>query len=203
MSKNLASYDEAVRFHGHSCPGLAYGYQAALYAMKELLSDRAADEEIVAIVENDACGVDAIQVMTGCTIGKGNLIYRDLGKHAWSFILRDGSDAVRICTKPEEAMNHDQESIDLRDKVFGGTPTPEEEAKFHELMEKQVQRLLLSRPEEIFTLKRIKPDIPEKARLFDTVQCSVCGEMVAEHRARLMKGKPVCLTCNEEYTRGW
>jgi len=34
--------------------------------------NRAEDEEIVAVVETDACGADAIQVRTGCTFGKGN-----------------------------------------------------------------------------------------------------------------------------------
>ena len=48
-------------------------------SMNELDSIHAADEEIVAIVENDACGVDALQCVTGCTFGKGNLIFRDYG----------------------------------------------------------------------------------------------------------------------------
>jgi len=203
MSKNIPSYDEVVNFHGHSCPGLVYGYQASVYAMKTLLTDRAADEEIVAIVENDACGVDAIQVMTGCTLGKGNLIYKDLGKQAWSFILRDNSDAIRIVTKSTESMDQNPEAVALRDKVFGGTASPEEEKKFGQLMESLIQRLLSSKPEDIFNMKKIKPEIPEKARIFDTIQCSACGEMVAEHRVRLVKGKPVCLTCNSEYNRGW
>lgn len=39
--------------------------------MEALKSLRAEDEEIVAIVENDACGVDDLQCVTGCTFGKG------------------------------------------------------------------------------------------------------------------------------------
>ena len=30
--------------------------------------------------------VDAVQVLTGCTFGKGNLIYRPTGKMAFSFL---------------------------------------------------------------------------------------------------------------------
>jgi formylmethanofuran dehydrogenase subunit E len=71
------TYDEIIQFHGHECPGLAMGYRMATAAMKKLDSIRAEDEEIVAIVENDACGVDALQCVTGCTFGKGNLIFRD------------------------------------------------------------------------------------------------------------------------------
>jgi len=75
-----------VAFHGHWCPGLAVGIRAAEWALREM--GRAADEEIVAVVETDMCGVDAIQFLTGCTFGKGNLIHRDWGKNAFSFYRR-------------------------------------------------------------------------------------------------------------------
>jgi formylmethanofuran dehydrogenase subunit E len=68
---------EVIRFHGHMCPGLAIGYRAAKIAMERLGSWRAEDEELVAIVENDSCSVDAIQWITGCTFGKGNFFFRD------------------------------------------------------------------------------------------------------------------------------
>ena len=69
---------QATDFHGHWCPGLAIGIRAAEWALKEL--GKAPDEEIVAVVETDMCGVDAIQSLTGCTFGKGNLIHKDYGK---------------------------------------------------------------------------------------------------------------------------
>ncbi len=40
--------------------------------MRILQVERDGDEELFAIVETDACGADAIQVITGCTFGKGN-----------------------------------------------------------------------------------------------------------------------------------
>ena len=64
------TYEEIIQFHGHECPGLAMGYRMATAAMNKLDSIRAEDEEIVTIVENDACGVDALQCVTGCTFGK-------------------------------------------------------------------------------------------------------------------------------------
>ena len=72
------TYEEIIQFHGHDCPGLAMGYRMATVAMDKLDSFRAEDEEIVAIVENDACGVDALQCVTGCTFGKvmHELVYR-------------------------------------------------------------------------------------------------------------------------------
>ena len=69
------TFTECVRFHGHSCPGLASGYRAATAAMEALGVKRPEDEELVAICETDACGVDAIQVIAGTTAGKGNQMF--------------------------------------------------------------------------------------------------------------------------------
>ena len=65
-------FGKCIEFHGHTCPGLAIGFRAARTLMERLGVKKAPDEELVAIVETDACGADAIQVMTGCTFGKGN-----------------------------------------------------------------------------------------------------------------------------------
>ena len=76
------AYKGLISFHGHSCPGLAIGYRMSNAALSFLSDSRAKDEEIVAIVENDACGVDALQCLSGCTFGKGNLIFKDYGKNS-------------------------------------------------------------------------------------------------------------------------
>jgi formylmethanofuran dehydrogenase subunit E len=36
LTQSIKSYNEAVAFHGHACPGLALGYRAAEYAMDAL-----------------------------------------------------------------------------------------------------------------------------------------------------------------------
>ena len=77
-------FQRCADFHGHVCPGLAIGYRAAKAGMEWLSANRAEDEEVVAIVETDACGADAIQVLTGCTFGKGNFYpprFRQAGLH--------------------------------------------------------------------------------------------------------------------------
>ena len=89
-------FREAVRFHGHLCPGLAIGYVAAKVAAQLLGIGTSEDEEIVALVENNSCAVDAIQVMLGCTFGKGNLIFRDWGKQVFTFMDRRTNRAVRV-----------------------------------------------------------------------------------------------------------
>ena len=99
----LSSEDfrKCAEFHGHICPGLAIGFQAARILMARLGASRAPDEELAAIVETDACGADAIQVMTGCTFGKGNLILKNYGKHAFSLADRKRGKAFRACLRPD------------------------------------------------------------------------------------------------------
>ena len=79
-------WEKCAAFHGHVCGGLTIGYKAALYAIKLLDLTFSEDEETVCICENDACGVDAIQVILGCTAGKGNLLFHMTGKQAFRFI---------------------------------------------------------------------------------------------------------------------
>ena len=81
-------WNKCVEFHGHECGGLAIGYQAALYARELLNIEKSQDEDIVCITENDACGVDAIQVILGCSMGKGNLLIKMRGKQAFSIFNR-------------------------------------------------------------------------------------------------------------------
>ena len=88
-------WKRAAAFHGHICIGLTIGYRVAHRALAALREKRAPDEEIIAIVENDACGVDAIQWLLGCTLGKGNLIFRDQGKHAFTIFRRDTGELLR------------------------------------------------------------------------------------------------------------
>jgi formylmethanofuran dehydrogenase subunit E len=92
----MASFEDAVRFHGHSCPGLAIGYRMTVAGLAALEQARAGDEELVAIVENDACGVDAVQVVAGCSFGKGNLVFRDVGKPVYTFFSRATGRGVRV-----------------------------------------------------------------------------------------------------------
>jgi len=90
-----------VQFHGHECNGLRWGYKVATFALEKLKIDKSSDEELVAIVENDSCAVDGIQVVTGCTFGKGNLIFRDYGKHAYTFFSRKTGEGIRITRRKE------------------------------------------------------------------------------------------------------
>ncbi|MFQ5887745.1 MAG: FmdE family protein, partial [Candidatus Hydrothermarchaeales archaeon] len=66
----------AVDFHGHLCFGLSVGLAASKFAMEYLSVGKAKGEELVVIVENNSCAVDAIQFVAGTTLGRGNLIVK-------------------------------------------------------------------------------------------------------------------------------
>jgi formylmethanofuran dehydrogenase subunit E len=200
----IKSFAEAVKFHGHTCPGLMLGYRAAEAAIGELATERDVDEELVAIVENDACGVDAVQVVTGCTLGKGNLILKDYGKQAFTFINRNTNDAVRIVLKPSFNIDDlDPELGRLRARVAAGKATKKETEEFHRRMKSMTEAMRKAPVETMFDIRHVKAKMPGKARLFQSVKCSKCGEMVAESRARVRDGRFVCIPCSDEYTRGW
>jgi len=196
------SFLDAVAFHGHSCPGLALGYRAAEYALRTFQTARSEDEDLVAIVENDACGVDAIQVVAGCSAGKGNLIFRDLGKHAYTFIDRKSNRAIRLVQRPEPLIERiDPEAAVLRSAVMSGTATLAEQKDFQTRQAAVIDKILAMPIEELFLIKDVKPEIPERAKIFRSVPCARCGEMVAEHRARVSNGDIVCIPCAGDYHR--
>ncbi len=198
MIGDKAIWEKAVDFHGHACPGLALGYRAAQAGMRELKAGRSPDEELFVIVENDNCSVDAVQVVTGCTMGKGNLYYRDYGKNAYTFGRRDTGEAVRIVVKGPGAVLGEEFQV-LRRKVMAGDATGEERERFRAMQADAPGRILNAPEEDVLTVKHIKLEPPPRARIFASVTCAVCGEQVMEPRARLRDGRPVCIPCSEPY----
>ena len=99
FSMDKALWDKCVEFHGHECPGLVIGGKACEAAVKHLGISFSSDEQVVCVTENDACGVDAIQFLAGCSAGKGNLIFRNRGKMAFTFFRRDTGEGARFILK--------------------------------------------------------------------------------------------------------
>ena len=192
----------SIDFHGHFCPGLTIGYRAAVIALDRLGVERGSDEQLLGIVETDACGVDAFQLMTGCTLGKGNLVYKDYGKQAFTLVRRSDGRAVRVALRPN-AFERDEPHEQLRRLVVAGEASEAERARF---WDGHICKALsfLDEPEESFgTVSEIEIDIPSPARHFTSVVCSVCGEAVMEPRSRVRDGRPCCIPCATKYGRDW
>jgi formylmethanofuran dehydrogenase subunit E len=111
---------------------------------------------------------------------------------------------VRVAERPEfSERKGDPRMGELRRKVSDGTATPAEEMEFSHLSTAYVQELLSMPEGEMFSISHVTVNIPEHARIFRSVRCSICGETLAESRARLQEGKIVCIPCSESYGRGW
>ena len=133
------------------------------------------DEEVVCISENDACGVDGVQVILGCSAGKGNLIFRNRGKQAFTFFNRTTGEKIRLVLKALPEMGRDE-----------------------------MEKFILSEPDatKVFDFKEPSYDLPEPARIFNSIICEECGEKTAEHMIRLENGRKVCIDCSNPYCRG-
>ena len=173
LTLSIKTYNEAVAFHGHSCPGLALGYRAAEYALQHLRAGWSEDEDLVAVVENDACGVDAIQLVAGCSAGKGNLILRDFGKHAYTFIDRRSNRAIRLVQRPGPVIQRiDPLASALREKVMAGTATPAEQKEFHVRQAAVIEKILEMPFDELFTAREVKPEDTRTGKALRI--CPVC-----------------------------
>ncbi len=166
--------DAVVKFHGHMCPGLAIGIKVVEIAGEYF--ERGKDEELVAIVENNSCAVDAIQYFMGCTFGKGNLIFRDYGKHVYTFISRDKGIAIRIALK-ENMVEEFRERYRSREEI--------------------VNAILKSKPEFYFDIQNVDEAPPEEAMIFPSIPCNRCGEPTMETRLKVLDGSLLCQPCFE------
>lgn len=187
--------DRLIEFHGHLCPGLAMGVHAAELALREI-GPHARDEEVVAIVETDMCAVDAIQFMTGCTFGKGNLVHRDYGKNAYTFYGRDSGRGVRIRARPR-AWQRDPEHQRLFTKVLAGEGSDDERARLWELHGQESRRILERSPDDVFEVHEVNAPPPPKAQIHASVACVECGEETMETKTRRVGGRELCPECFE------
>jgi formylmethanofuran dehydrogenase subunit E len=95
--------DEAVRFHGHLCPGQVLGVRMALAGCRAIGIEepRRAGKDLVVLVEIDRCATDAIQALTGVSLGKRTLKHVDLGKMAATFVRVSRGTAVRVLARDD------------------------------------------------------------------------------------------------------
>ena len=167
-------WKKCVDFHGHECGGLTIGFKAAIYAADLLELTFSHDEQVVCISENDACGVDAIQVILGCSVGKGNLLFHMTGKQAFSFCNRTTGRSVRLLLRKKPSpMTH------------------EESFEYYQSTE----------PEKLFDVMDTRIELPEQARIFDSCACECCGEITGSNWIRIQGGKKVCIDCYKKYDR--
>ncbi len=165
-----ALMEKAARFHGHICPGLAIGVLAAKHVLEHGYH-YSPNEELVAVVENDNCSVDALQVILGTTYGKGNLVHQDYGKNNYYFYDRRTQKGIKLAIKNRE---------------FGEKKLTRNE---------KIQLLLNSKPEDIFNIDEIEFNPPELAQIEESVPCEICGEPTMSSRLMTYNNSDMCIPC--------
>ncbi|MCP3898898.1 MAG: formylmethanofuran dehydrogenase, partial [Desulfobacteraceae bacterium] len=153
--------EQTISFHGHTCPGLAIGIRASELAMGRL--DMTGAKSVLCVVETDMCGVDAIQFLTTCTFGKGNLIHKDFGKAGFTFFDREESKGFRAVF------------------IEKGKKSKDKKARTKEIMDADLDSLFKI---EDITAPPVKP-----AKILQSIECEKCKEMTMESRIRRFDNK--------------
>lgn len=187
------------KFHGHKCPAMPLGLRVGAAAMNALGVDRTGDSALVArldLGENHCatCFADGIQVITGCTFGKGNIERTHKGKWAVTLIDKKSNRAVRVSPKAEAMLANKNTSFfkDYREKGVPPTQVPDD------VVEPLVQKVMSAPDEMLLTVSEVfDPDWKEAPHSFSSYVCEECGEMVVEEYGRVKDGKKVCMDCYE------
>jgi formylmethanofuran dehydrogenase subunit E len=174
----------STKIHGHICAGQVIGVRMAMLGLSLIGIDdpKGADrKKLYVLVEIDRCATDAIQSVTGCSLGKRSLRWIDFGIMAATFVNLDTGKAVRITAR--------EESRELANKYC-----PEIENKY----QRQLAAYRQMPEEELFTVQEVRVTLPEcdmPGRPMRRVQCEQCGDWVQDCREVEQDGKILCRAC--------
>ena len=186
--------------HGHKCPAMPLGLRAGAAAMDALGVVRATDVQLEAILElGDGhcahCFADGVQMITGCTFGKGNIRKLDLGKFGLTLVDHATGRQVRVVPKAEAQMASRRTPFftDYRLKGVPGSQVPAEVAEplIQKVMNAPVEQLLKVGPVESWL------NAARSEEQFATFVCESCGEMVSEGYGRFHGDCKLCIPCRD------
>jgi iron complex transport system ATP-binding protein len=164
---------KAGDYHGHICGGIALGTKMTLAAMKALGMDPAVkNKNLIVYAEIDRCMTDAVQVITGCSLGHRSLKYIDYGKFAATYVNQETGKALRATIKESFDSNGPIEEVSRRI-----AQTPDDEM------------VIL---QEV-TVKIAETDLPGSPR--EKTFCAVCGERIMDGREVKTGGRTLCRAC--------
>jgi formylmethanofuran dehydrogenase subunit E len=178
--------DESAKVHGHLCAGQVLGVRMSMLGLREIgISDpNGADRKsLIVFVEMDRCATDAVQSVTGCSLGKRSMKFVDYGKMAATFLNLKTGKAMRIIAR-EDARDKSKEYFpDIKNKYAG-----------------QLEAYKIMSDEELFDVMKVVVKVePEDmpGRPMRRVQCDSCGEHVQDMREVYQDGKVLCVACAE------
>jgi formylmethanofuran dehydrogenase subunit E len=175
--------EKSTKIHGHICAGQVIGVRMAMIGLREIGIDepRRQRKDFYVLVEIDRCATDAIQTVTGCSLGKRSLKWLDYGIMAATFVHLKSGRAVRVTAR--------EEARDAAEKYC-----PEISDKYQRQLE--AYRLMLE--EELFRVEAVRMEIPTcdlPGRPQRRVQCQSCGDWVQDCREVELDGRTLCKSC--------
>ena len=190
------------QFHGHKCPAMPMGLRVGAAAMNALGVERACDGQLIALVEIGenhcaTCFADGVQMITGCTFGKGNIHRLQLGKWGVTLLDKATGRAVRVSPKAEAMLANKETSFfkNYREKGIPASKVPED------VIEPLVERVMNAPDEMLLDVGQVhEREWNEPKHSFDGFPCQECGEMVVEGYARIAGDKHVCIPCHAKLT---
>jgi formylmethanofuran dehydrogenase subunit E len=186
--KSLTEFDrllqESVKIHGHLCAGQVLGVRMSMLGLSEIeISDpKGADRKsLIVYVEMDRCATDAVQSVTGCSLGKRSMKFLDYGKMAATFLNTKTGKAVRIVAREDSRVKAKELFPEIENKYAG-----------------QLEAYKIMPDEELFDVTevvvKVRPeDMPGMP--MRRVQCDSCGEHVQDMREVCQDGKILCVPC--------
>jgi len=184
----MESFDElldiSTKIHGHICAGQVIGVRMSMLGLERIgIEDpKGADrKKLYVLVEIDRCATDAIQSVTGCSLGKRSMRWMDFGIMAATFVNLESGKAVRV-TALEESREYSKKYC------------PEIEDKY----QRQLAAYKVMPEEELFSVQEVKVTIPEcdmPGRPQRRVQCEQCSDHVQDSRDVEQDGRVLCRAC--------
>lgn len=171
---------EAVAFHGHLCPGQVLGVRMALAGCGAvgIEEPKSLHKGLVVFVEIDRCASDAIQAVTGCSLGKRTLKHLDYGKMAATFVNVATGSAVRVVARD-----------DARERAGAYAPGVKDPRTAQIVAYRVMPEAELLRQEPVV----IQPGWLDRPRV--RIACQVCGEGVNYGREMISDGLTLCRAC--------
>lgn len=175
---------ESVRIHGHLCPGQVLGVKMSILGLRKIgIEDPKGKDRknLLVFVEMDRCATDAVQSVTGCSLGHRTMKFMDYGKMAAAYMNLKTGKAVRIIAR--------EDSREKAKNYF-----PEIENKY----EAQAEAYKIMTDEELFDVMNVRVTLrPEDmpGRPLKRVRCDYCGEYVQDMRDVYRDGKVSCKPC--------
>ncbi len=175
---------ESVKIHGHLCAGQVLGVRMSMLGLRAIgiAEPKGRDRKnLMVYVEMDRCATDAVQSVTGCSLGHRTMKFLDYGKMAATFLNTKTGKAIRVTAREDSRHKAKERFPDVESRhtaqleAYKAMPD-------HELFD-TMEVIIEVRPE----------DMP--GRPLRRVRCGSCGEYVQDMREVNQDGKVLCIPC--------